>query len=428
MKIAFFDPIGGASGDMIVASLVDAGASVDEIRKGLEGLGLHGFSVEMARTVSHQIAASQFLVHTGMRHDRAAGQTGHAHSHHPDDDGGHHPHRNLADIERIISSGSLPPRVRQNAQAVFRALGEAEAKVHGTTVERIHFHEVGAVDSIVDITAACLALELLGVEKLYVGPLPLSRGTVKCAHGEWPVPGPATSELLRGFRWRNTDIEGELVTPTAAAIFAVLGDDSSRMPPFRLSATGYGAGANDYGIPNVLRVCLGDPVEPGAGGGEDLQGEEVLVVETSLDDETPEMLGHTMELLLQRGALDVWFTPVQMKKNRPGVKLSLLCDQSSLQNLINTVLTETSTLGVRYWRAARSCLQRRQIEVETIFGTVRVKAARLPDGSEKMAPEYDDVHRLAAERGVAAREVYREAMAAARSARQRATEDGGSDH
>ncbi len=417
MRIAWFEPIGGASGDMIVASLVDAGAPFEEIRRGLEGLGLEGFNTEVTRTISHQIAACRFLVRTEEHshgHDDH-GRHGHAHS-------GHHPHRHLADIERIITSSTLSDRVRKNILSVFRALGEAEAKVHGTTVDRIHFHEVGAVDSIVDITAACLALELLGVEQLYVDPLPLSRGTVKCAHGEWPVPGPATTELLRGFRWRNTDIEGELVTPTAAAIFAALGRDSSGMPPYRLSATGYGAGTHDYGVPNVLRVCIGESTPAST-----VPSDEVMVVETCLDDESPQILAHTMEMLLQQGALDVWFTPVQMKKNRPGVKLSFLCDKDSLQNLINVVLKETSTLGVRYWPASRRCLERRQFSVETPFGPARVKVARLPGGDEKMAPEYDDVHRLAIERGVAAREVYRAAMTAARSAQADSLGNGGTD-
>lgn len=417
MRIAWFDPIGGASGDMIVASLVDAGAPFEEIRRGLEGLGLDGFTLEATRTVSHQIAACRFLVRTEEQSHRHGAHGGHGHAH-----AGHHPHRHLADIERIITSSTLSDCVRKNILAVFRALGEAEAKVHGTTVDRIHFHEVGAVDSIVDITAACLALELLGVEKLYVDPLPLSRGTVKCAHGEWPVPGPATTELLRGFRWRNTDIEGELVTPTAAAIFAALGCDSAGMPPYRLTATGYGAGTHDYGIPNVLRVCVGDSAPASA-----VPSDEVMVVETCLDDESPQILGHTMEMLLEQGALDVWFTPVQMKKNRPGVKLSLLCDKDSLQSLINVLLKETSTLGVRYWPASRRCLERRHFSVETPFGPVRVKAARLPGGDEKMAPEYDDVRRLATERGVAAREVYRVAMTAARSARAGSPDNGGAD-
>ncbi len=415
MRIAWFDPVGGASGDMIVAALVDAGAPLEEIKRGLDGLDLSGFSVETARTVSHQIAACRFLVH-GAEHPHGHGsgeEAGHSHS-------GSHPHRHLADIERIIGSSALPAGVKANALAVFRALGEAEAKVHGTTVDRIHFHEVGAVDSIVDITAACLALELLGVEQVFVDPLPLSRGTVRCAHGEWPVPGPATSELLKGFRWRNTGIEGELVTPTAAAVFAVLGRDSREMPSFRLTSTGYGAGANDYGIPNVLRVCLGDSDAEAAA-----EPDEVMVVEACLDDESPEILGHTMERLLERGALDVWFTSVQMKKNRPGVQLSMLCDKVLLPDLVNLVLRETSTLGVRYWIASRECLERRHLTVETPLGTVRVKAARLPGGGEKMAPEYEDVHRLARESGVAAREIYRLALEAARCASTEPQEDGG---
>lgn len=387
MRIAYFDPIGGASGDMIVASLIDAGVDETALRDELAKLPLEGFAVSAHRQTTHQIAASRFCVDA--EH--------HAHGH-------HHEARTIGAIRGIISASALSDSVKDRAIRVFQALGEAEAKVHGTTIDEIHFHEVGAVDSIVDIVAACIGLEKLGVEKLFVGPLPLSRGTVRCAHGEWPVPGPATTELLKGFRWRNTDIEGELVTPTAAAIFATLGEDSARMPGMTVHHTGYGAGQNDYGIPNVLRVCVGDTQAFA-------EETDVVVIETAVDDQNPELLEWAMDRLFAAGALDVWFTPIQMKKNRPAVKISALAPAGLLEAVGGVLLRETSTLGYRWWPASRNCLPRRIETVQTPAGPVRVKISSV-DGRPKAAPEYEDVRRLAEESGKPAREIYNEALRA----------------
>ncbi len=396
MKIAYFDPIGGASGDMIVGSLVDAGADAGELATQISLLGLEELNVTCSKSVTHQIACTRFHVH----------ETRHTHGH-----GGHHHHRNLADIEGIIGTSTVSERVKSQSLSVFRCLAEAEAGVHGATVQDIHFHEVGAVDSIADIVGACVALELLNVSDVYVGPFPLSRGTVKCAHGEWPVPGPATAQLLKGFRWRNTDIEGELVTPTAAAFFAALGRDSRTMPEISLASVGYGAGQNDYGIPNVLRVCMGEAQSADV-------AESVCVIETCLDDHNPELLDHTMTRLLESGALDVWFTPIHMKKNRPATKLTALCDKGFAEKLINIILLETSTLGVRQWMAERTCLPRQVVTVATPSGPVRVKFADLPGGTTKASPEYDDVRELAARTGRPAREIYIEAIIAAQNTPQ----------
>jgi len=401
LNIAYFDPIGGASGDMIVGSLVDAGADARELARQISLLGLGELSVACSKSVTHQIACTRFHVH----------EERHTHDH--GDHHTHHHHRNLADIEAIIGASGVSELVKSRSLSVFRCLAEAEAEVHGATVQDIHFHEVGAVDSIADIVGACVALELLGVSDVFAGPFPLSRGTVKCAHGEWPVPGPATARLLKGFRWRNTDIEGELVTPTAAAFFAALGQDSRTMPEMSLASTGYGAGQNDYGIPNVLRVCVGEAESAAV-------PESVCVIETCLDDHNPELLDHAMSRLLENGALDVWFTPIQMKKNRPATQLNALCDKGLAQKLINIILLETSTLGVRHWMAERTCLPRHVISVPTASGPVRVKIAGLPDGSTKAAPEYDDVRELAARTGRPARLIYTEAIIAAHNNPQEA--------
>lgn len=243
VRIAYFDPIGGASGDMAAACLIDAGADAQEIAGLLDTLGLPGFSVTAEKTVSWSFACTRFQVK--MEH------------------GGHQPRRTLRDITQIIGASGLPERTREHSIRVFHALADAEAHVHATTPEKIHFHEVGAVDSIVDIVAACLGLEMLGVQQVYVGPLPLSHGTVECEHGTIPIPGPAAAELLKDFRWRRVDVEGELVTPTAAALFNALGQDSTDMPMMRNTQTGFGVGQKDYGIPNVLRVMVGDAVADG---------------------------------------------------------------------------------------------------------------------------------------------------------------------
>lgn len=404
MRVAYFDPIGGASGDMILASLVDAGLDVQKLQADLKKLGLEGYDVEAEKGVHRQIACTRFHVHVHHHH--------HHHDHEHDSGHGHQHGRHLAEIEQMIGGSELPEGVKENALKVFRLLGEAEAAVHGTTVEKIHFHEVGAVDSIVDIVGACLGFHMLGIERLYVGPLPLSRGTVKCAHGEWPVPGPATTKLLQGFRWRNTDIEGELVTPTAAAIFAALGEDSAALPPFTQSATGYGAGDSDFGVPNVLRVVMGDTAEKETGQ------EEVFVVETSLDDQNPELLDYVMERLFEAGALDVWMTPVHMKKNRSAVVLSALAAPAQRQAVADIILRETSTLGVRMWPVERRTLERAQVTVDVAGQPVLVKIGRLDNGSAKMAPEYDSVRAAARRTGRPALEIYNDALRAALESRE----------
>lgn len=423
MRIAWFDPVGGASGDMIVASLLDAGLPRRYLEEQLDGLGLDGYHLEIFKTAPRQMASTRFIVHRDRspREDHHAHQPqkpehSHSHQNHQNTPGHQHRHsaasphshgRHLGDISEIINKSKLPDRVKQRALEVFHKLGEAEAKVHGTTLEEIHFHEVGAVDSIVDIVSACIGLEYFDIDTIITGPLPLSSGTVKCDHGEWPVPGPATMELLKDFQWRPTGIIGELVTPTAAAIFSALGQSAKQMPDAVFHHTGYGTGTHDYGIPNVLRVCIGTAVRPLAEMDFASRGQTV-VIETNLDDLSPELLPPVMEKLLDAGARDVWFTPILMKKNRPGILVRALAEDSVKDALIRILLVETPTLGVRFWTADRICLNRVTREVETPWGMVRVKCAQLPEDDYKFAPEFEDVRKVAENARLPLRQVFAE--------------------
>lgn len=418
MKIAWFDPIGGASGDMIVASLLDAGLPTDYLEENLKTLALEEYHLEIYRFTPRQMASTRFIVHREHLEETPHGDHGHSHkhdhTHYPGEDHHHDHHhkpkshplgRRLGEISSLINESTLPDRVKKHSLEVFHRLGEAEAKVHGTTIEDIHFHEVGAVDSIVDIVSACIGLEYFQIDTVIIGALPLSSGTVKCDHGEWPVPGPATMELLKDFQWRPTGIIGELVTPTAAAIFSTLGKSASQMPQAVFHHIGYGAGTHDFGIPNVLRVCIGVAEEETP---EYASRGQTVVIETNLDNFSPELLPHVMEKLLDAGAQDVWFTPIQMKKNRPGVLVRTLAPEELRGEMIRILLTETPTLGVRFWNAGRICLNRTIREVDTPWGPVRIKCAQLPGEAFKCAPEFEDVKRAAAVSGLPLRSVFAE--------------------
>lgn len=388
MACVFVDCFAGISGDMFLAALIDAGAPVEALLTGLRTLPLHGWDLQIARVRKGALAATSVTVIV---------------DHH------HHHHRHLADIERLIAASQLPDPVKGQSLAVFRLLAEAEAKVHGISVDEVHFHEVGAVDSIVDIVGAVYALYLLGVQSVYASALPFSHGRVQTAHGELPVPAPATLELLRGVPTYPLNVDAELVTPTGAALLKGLAKSFGTPPPLTPQRVGYGAGKRDLPFPNVLRVILGDAPEALP-----LERERLMVVETNLDDMTGELAGFVMERLLEAGARDVWLTPAQMKKNRPAVILSVLCDAPALPTVLRLLLTETTTLGVRVQEMERWCLPREVWEVATPYGTVRVKVARWGDAIVNLAPEYDDCRRRAAQHGVPLKEVMVAAIVAAR--------------
>jgi len=385
MKIAYFDCFSGISGDMVLGALADAGAPLERIEAELRKLSVAGWSIAAERVKRKGLAATKVNVTSGEQH----------------------PHRGLAEILGLIERAGMPERVAARAGAIFRRLGEAEAKVHDVPVERVHFHEVGAVDAIVDIVGACTGFELLGIEECYCSPLNVGGGRVETAHGTLPVPAPATAELLRGAPTYSTGIERELVTPTGAAIVATLSRSFGPMPAMQTSAVGYGAGTAELAVqPNVLRIFVGEAAEKTAGAGFD---ELVAVIETNVDDMNPQLYGYFVERALAAGALDVFAAPVQMKKGRPGQHVTVLCAPAAANAIVELLFRETTTIGVRTSESRRRTLVRESIEVTTPHGTVRMKVAKLNGHVLNAAPEFDDCRRLAAERNVPLKQVMAEA-------------------
>ncbi len=379
MITCYLDAFSGLSGDMLVGALADAGADTVALCEGLGSLGTNA-EFRFEKTVRRGIAATKFHV-----------ECGHAHS-----------HRHLPHILEMINRAALPEAVKRDAGVVFRRLAEAEARVHAIPVEKVHFHEVGAVDSIADIAGACLGFHLLGVEEIRCSPVNVGSGTVATEHGTLPVPAPATAALLEGKPVYSRGPAVELTTPTGAAVATALASGFGPMPPMLLRATGYGAGGRDFAEhANVLRVLIGEI----SGAGE---ATTVSVIEANVDDSTPEMLGYAMERLLAAGALDVTFAPLLMKKSRPGTLITVLARPETREELVRILFAETSTLGARMYDAERRVQARDTLEIETPHGRVRMKVSR--EGN--FAPEYDDCRRLALERGVPLKQIIAEANAA----------------
>ncbi len=398
MRILYLDCFAGASGDMLIGALLACGLDFEFLRRELARLTLEGYELGVRRVDRSGISAVKFDVLLHPQPD-----THHSHPHHHHD----HTHRTLSEINRLIESSTLSPEIKQRAQVIFQRLGEAEARIHGVPVEQVHFHEVGAVDSIVDIVGTCIGLAALGIERVISSPLHVGSGSLTCAHGTYPVPGPATAELLRGIPIYAKEIEGELVTPTGAAIISTLAAEFGPLPPMRVERIGYGAGAREYPkFPNVLRAMIGE-IEAGT------TPTTVTVIETQLDDLNAQVFGHLMERALAAGALDLFYTPVQMKKNRPGVLLTLLCAPEDRARMIELVFRETTTLGVRYREERREVLSREHVPVETPYGQIRIKVARVGDGPViNYAPEFEDCRAAAERHQVAVREVQTAALAA----------------
>lgn len=386
MKTLYFDCFAGISGDMTLGALIGAGADVEKLKQALSGLGVDGFSLEVGQKITGHIAATDVDVIL--------------------DDHGHHHHRHLSHILEIIGQSDLSDWVKEIASSIFRRLAEAEATVHGSTPEHVHFHEVGAVDAIVDIVGTAICLELLGRPKVIASAIPTFHGYAKGSHGTFPLPAPATAELLKGVPWRELGIEGELVTPTGAAIITTIASDFGPMPPMIVEKIGLGAGKRDYGIANVLRVMLGDVTESRP------VGERVSVIETNIDDLNPQLYDSVMQRLFAAGALDVFMTPIQMKKNRPGTLFSVICSPAQVQTLAEMVLAETSALGVRIHQMERVCLNRRWEEVETEFGSVRMKIGYLDGRALNASPEYEDCRKASESNEVPLKHVYEAAIAA----------------
>jgi uncharacterized protein (TIGR00299 family) protein len=385
-KLAYFDCFSGVSGDMVLGALVDAGVPLAELEAQLRRLSLSGWKISAEKVRRMAMAATHVKVES-------------TESHH---------HRGLSKILELIDGAELAPRVAERAKHIFTRLGEAEAGVHDEPVEKVHFHEVGAVDAILDIVGACIGFELLGLEEFAASALNVGGGSVKTAHGVLPVPAPATADLLRGAPTYSTGIERELVTPTGAAIVSTLATRFGPMPPMAAAAIGCGAGAAELAEqPNVLRLFVGESAAREAGAGWD---ELIAVVETNVDDMNPQLYGYFVERALAAGALDVFAAPVQMKKNRPGQLLTILCEPAAVNGIVDLLFRETTTIGVRSYEARRRVLERQTVSVETPLGTVRMKVARLNGHVLNASPEFEDCQRLAAERGVPLKQVLAEAM------------------
>jgi uncharacterized protein (TIGR00299 family) protein len=385
MKLAYFDCFSGISGDMTLGALVDAGCAVEQLRAQLRGLQVPGWELTAEKVWKNGMAATYVKVVT---EDQSK-------------------HRSLSAILEILEKSQLGSGVRERAGAIFRKLGEAEARVHDAPLEKMHFHEVGAVDAIVDIVGACVGFQALGIEKFACSPLNVGGGTAKMAHGVLPVPAPATANLLQGKPTYSNGVQKELVTPTGAAIVATLCDSFGPQPAMSVSAIGYGAGTADLeGQPNVVRIMVGEAAEKSVAGFD----EEIAVVEANLDDMNPQIYGYFLEKALEAGALDVYTTPVQMKKNRPGALLTVLCRPQDTNPLMTLIFAETTTFGVRTYRAQRRVLPREWVNVGTEFGEVRIKVSRVNGRILHVAPEFEDCRKLAVEKNVPLQRVIAEAM------------------
>jgi pyridinium-3,5-bisthiocarboxylic acid mononucleotide nickel chelatase len=385
VKIAYFDCFSGISGDMTLGALVDAGCDLEVLRAGLQGLQVPGWTIFSEKVWKNGIAATYVRVTT---EDQSQ-------------------HRSLSTILEILEKSKLAEPIRKNAAAIFRKLGEAEASVHDVPLDKIHFHEVGAVDAIVDIVGACIGFDALGIQKFACSPLDVGGGTARMAHGVLPVPAPATARLLQGKPTYSTGVQKELVTPTGAAIVATLCEGFGPQPPMVVSAIGYGAGTADLeGQPNVVRIMIGEAAERVVPGFE----EEISVIEANLDDMNPQIYGYFLEKALASGALDVYTTPVQMKKNRPGTLLTVLSKPQDTNTLISLIFAETTTFGARTYRAQRRTLPRESVSVHTQYGDVHVKLSRVNGTIRHVAPEYEDCRKLAAQKNVPLQKVISEAL------------------
>lgn len=387
MKIAYLDCQSGISGDMTLAALVDAGVELAAIQAGVASLGLP----EVKLSVNEVKRGGFRGLHLSVEHP-------------PE-----HAHRHLHHITDMIDGSQLSGRQKDLAKRIFTRLGEAEAKVHGTTIRKVHFHEVGAIDSIADIVGAAIGWDLLGVDRIVCSPLPTGTGTITIAHGTCSVPAPATAELLAGIPLAESHLAAELTTPTGAAIVATLVDQFSPLPAMKIERIGYGAGTRELEQqPNLLRLFVGEAV---AG----LASDQVWVLETNLDDVTGEVIGFATTKLLEAGALDVYTTAIQMKKNRPGVTLTVLCQPPLLEKMERILFRETGTLGVRRWPASRHKLERKPHQVETEFGTVEGKLGWIAGQEPAFSPEFESCGEIARQRDVPLKDVYEAAQRAWRA-------------
>ncbi len=385
MKILYFDCFAGISGDMVLGALVDAGLKPTDLKAELAKLSLTGWDIRAEKVMKNALSAIRLHVET------AEG----------------HVHRGLSDITRIIDNSGLDDKIKKQSKDAFTQLAEVEAAIHNKSVDEIHFHEVGALDAIIDIVGSMTGIHLLGIDKVFSSRVHVGTGFVKAAHGEIPLPAPATMALLRDVPVYSTGIEAELTTPTGAAILTTLAEEYGPLPSMKVESIGYGAGGRDLPIPNLLRVCLG------TAEAERYDEDTVQLIETNIDNMNPEFFEFVSERLFTAGALDVWTAPIIMKKSRPAVTLSVLAEENDTAKITDIIFTETTTLGVRSRRVRRQKLQRESIVVPTKYGEIRVKIGKLGDEIKNIAPEYDDCKKAADGHSIPLKDVYDEARRAA---------------
>ncbi len=452
MKCLYFDCFAGASGDMVVGAMIDLGLNLDHLSSELKKLPLTGYEITTNRVNKNGISATRFEVRVLARDGnfQLADELNSAeispvlqeHSHHniSDEHHSHHefsghqhsPHHTLNGILEILSNSSLSTGVKETASRIFRKLGEAEAKVHNQPVDDIHFHEVGEIDAIIDIVSAAIGVEWLDPQEIIISPIHLGTGFVSASHGLLPIPAPATAEILHKMPVYTTETKGELITPTGAAILATLATSTGYLPVMTTEKIGYGAGKKDRDFPNVLRIILGeksirphskkfitpnrDPYPEQHESPEDEFGihqGSALILETNLDDMNPQLYGNLMDELLVAGAMDVIFMPVQMKKNRPGIKLQVMIPPEDESKYLSIIFSETTTIGVRSYPVKKNMLRREIVMVETPFGPVNVKVSRLSGKIVNISPEYEDCLILAEQHGLPVKEIIASASAAA---------------
>ena len=394
MKTLYFDCFSGISGDMTLAALIDLGVDKDLLISELQKLNLSGWKIEFSGVTKHGVCAKQAEV---ILEEPAHS---HVHSHHSPDKH-RHDHRNMSDIASLIDNSAISVNAKDLAKRIFMRLALAEAKIHGTTPDKVHFHEVGAVDSIIDIVGVAICLDILSPDRIFSSVLHDGYGFTQCQHGTIPIPVPAVIEMLvaRNVNLHQLDIEGELMTPTGAAIVLEISENFGTMPKMKIIKTGYGAGKKDFSIPNLLRVVWGETIEA-------TPSVSVTVIETNIDDTSPEVMGYVMDKLFEAGAKDVFFTPVYMKKHRPATQLTVLCNEMQIPIMEQILFTETSTIGLRKFQANRTCLPREIVKVTTPYGEIQAKKV-LFGSTTRIALEFEDACRLAKERNVPLIEIYR---------------------
>jgi len=379
--LAYFDCFSGISGDMTLGAFIDLGVPVKWLKENIGNIPLTGFDISVTSVFRNGINAKSVHVKTK---DTAEP-------------------RNYAEIRSLIQNSRLSQHVKENSLKIFQKLAEAEAKIHGRPVDKVHFHEVGGIDAIVDIVGAALCVEYLGINKIIASKLPLGTGFIDCMHGTLPVPAPATLALLKDVPVYGSGIPHELVTPTGAAIIVTLAESFEPMPDMLINKTGYGAGKRELEtIPNLLRIVTGNTQSHKSYA----QKDRIVIVETCIDDMNPEIFGFVMDRLFEDGALDVYWIPVFMKKNRPGTMVQVLCRTGQKEAVINRILSETTSLGVRYYDVDRTWLARKQITVKTGYGMVKVKQITDTDGSTRIVPEYEVCKKIALEKNIPIRVVY----------------------